>query len=55
MRGFRVGLGMVGIALSIAVAPAAFAVPNHYEIAGGPLSASLSIPDWSFTPACPAD
>ena len=28
---------MVGIALSMAVAPAAFAVPNHYEIAGGPI------------------
>ena len=54
MRALRVGWAWVGMALSVALAPVAFAVPQMTKSLAGILTATSPIPDWSFTPVCPA-
>lgn len=44
MRAFRVGWAWVGMALSVALAPVAFAVPKYYEIAGGSINGNFADP-----------
>ena len=44
MRAFRVGWAWIGMALSVALAPVAFAVPQYYEIAGGSINGNFADP-----------